>query len=263
MRFARLAGLLPGKLLVAVGIGVVILGASTPASADEFAVTYFSVSGLNNNAGSDFHAGGVTTGTGSSNYVSGSLSGGMPVYNPSFTAAAGYSTPAGAGDVSGGGVLEWWTPGTYNGNVITETGAGTLNLSSSPTNMFPPDSTGTNNNNAEETAILSGDFDLSSPGSVSFGVAEDDDAFIYVDGTYVGGLGGIHALGSLLNVNTGTLSAGWHNVEIFYADQDQVAASLAFTSSVPISATPEPGSLALLGTGVLGLAGTLRRRFMR
>jgi hypothetical protein len=52
-------------------------------------------------------------------------------------------------------------------------------------------------------------------------------------------------------------------VEIFYADQDEVAASLAFTSNVSISPTPEPGSLALLGTGVLAIGGTIRRRIKR
>lgn len=33
------------------------------------------------------------------------------------------------------------------------------------------------------------------------------------------------------------------------------------TQSAPINVTPEPGSLALLGTGALGLVGVLRRKF--
>jgi hypothetical protein len=38
--------------------------------------------------------------------------------------------------------------------------------------------------------------------------------------------------------------------------------SAEFNFPNPPAATPEPGSLALLGTGVLGLAGTLRKRFV-
>ena len=265
MRFARFAGFMPGKLLVVVGIGVGVLAASTPASADTFSATYFSVT-ESNAAGSDFHPAGVGTGTGSNNYVTNTLSGGMPVFNAgSYTAAAGYTLPAAAGDVNGSNVLEWWTPGSSNGgvNVVTETGMGVFTTTGSAQNMFPPDSTGNNDSTMEETAILSGDFDLGSAQTVTFTAAADDDVFIFVDGTYVGGLGGIHAAGSPVDYTTGMLGAGYHNVEIFYADQDQVAASLDLSSNVPVSATPEPGSLALLGTGILAIGGTLRRRMMR
>jgi hypothetical protein len=263
MKFDYLARI-SGKLLVTGGALVGLLAISVPASADTvFSATFFSVT-TSNAANSDFHPGGVATGTDSSNEVMPSLSGGMPVYNPGHNNLSG--TVTAPHDLGGGNVIEWWTPGTYNGvNTIVETGNGPLNVSSnigSPTNMFPPDSQGnTNQNGFEETAILSGDFLLGAPGTVTMGIAADDDAFIFIDGQYLGGLGGIQGIGSsLTSFTSGTLGAGWHNVEIFYADQDEVAASLAFSSNVAITPTPEPGSLALLGTGVLGLAGTLRRR---
>lgn len=264
MKFAYLAGL-SGRLIMTAGVCVGMLAMSAPASADTmFNATFFSVT-TSSASNSDFHTGNVPTGTNSSNFVQNNLSGGMPVYNPGHNNLSG--TVVAPNDVSGG-VIEWWTAGTHGVNTVTETGNMPLNVSSnvgSPTNMFPPDSQGnTNQNGFEETAILSGDFFLGSSGTVSMGVAADDDAFLFIDGQYLGGLGGIQAIGSsLTSFTSGTLGAGWHNVEIFYADQDEVAASLAFSSSVPISPTPEPGSLALLGTGVLGLAGTLRRRMKR
>jgi len=38
--------------------------------------------------------------------------------------------------------------------------------------------------------------------------------------------------------------------------------ALTITDVADVSAVPEPGSIALLGTGMLGLAGTIRRRWM-
>lgn len=264
MKFTYLAGRLSGKLFATAGVCVGLMAASLPASADTFSAQFFQVT-TSSASNSDFHTGNVTTGTNSSNYVQSGLSGGMPVYN---TGQGGTATAP--NDLGAGGVIEWWTPATYGVNTVTATG---MNSSfvvstdpSNPTNMFPENSTGsTNQSGFEETAILTGQFTLAGSQTVTFSIAADDDAFIFVDGTYIGGLGGIHAVsGSLAPFTTSTLGAGTHTVEIFYADQDEVAASLAVNSNVPVtSPTPEPGSLALLGTGVLGLAGTLRRKMKR
>jgi fibro-slime domain-containing protein len=103
---------------------------------------------------------------------------------------------------------------------------------------------------------------------VTFQVGADDDAFVYVDGSLVESLGGIHS-DSLAVANTVDLNAGTHSIEIFYADQMQTGASLSFyddgvpVSAPPSSITPEPSSFLLLGTGVLAAGGMMRRRFIR
>lgn len=198
MKFSYLAGGLGGKVLVAAGVFVGMLAVSAPASADSFTATFFKVS-TSSASNSDFHTGNVPTGTDSDNEVMSGLLGGMPVYNSGHDNLSG--TVVGPNDLGGGGAIEWWTPGTYGVNTVTYTGTNTsFNVSTDPThptNMFPDNSGGTTNQDGfEETAILSGQFTLGAPGTFTMSIAADDDAFIFVDGTYIGGLGGIQAIGN-------------------------------------------------------------------
>ena len=156
--------------------------------------------------------------------------------------------------------ITWWSP-QMNAHVIS-TGTGTVSLPYS-SNMYAPNSTGSNDGQFFETAVFSGNLTLSSPSVVSFTLGSDDDSFIYVDGTLIGQNPGVHGV-TTVQFSSPTLGAGQHSVAIFYADRQVVGANLSLSlisTGLTLVATdvPEPASMVLLGAGLLSL-GVVRRR---
>lgn len=159
-------------------------------------------------------------------------------------------------DLANGNQITWWSP-TLNSHVV-QTGAGTISLPYSNTMMYAPNSTGANDATYFETAKFTGFFNLTTPESVTFNLGSDDDSFIYVDGTLIGGNPGIHALDHV-TFSSGTLAAGEHSIEVFYADRAQTGAELSLSLTTPgidISApAPVPGA------GLFSLAFVVLARF--
>jgi hypothetical protein len=175
----------------------------------------------------------------------------------------GLPVATGVHDLDASGEITWWDP-TLNGNV-TQTGTGTITLPYS-SNMFPPNSTGGNDQTDFETAVFKGKFDLASSGTVTFDLGSDDDSFIYVDGALFGQNPGVHGLSSV-SFTSPTLAAGSHNIEVFYADRENVAAAfsldLSTTGVVVTPGIPEPATWAMMLIGFGGMGAAMRRTRQR
>jgi len=170
---------------------------------------------------------------------------GLPILNTNAT-DCGTSL---AKDVnSSTGEILWWSP-SYTGNM--ETGA-PVPLPYTNSAFFPPngggncDGGGTCPNGSQglgfQAAVLSGQLNVTDPGGeqVTFSITVDDMAFVYVDGTYVCGLGGVQAATS--TACTTSIMGGTHNLEVFYVDMNVVGAVLFFNVSAPsIVVTPGGG----------------------
>ena len=117
-----------------------------------------------------------------------------------------------------------------------------------------------------------GTLDAPTTESISFSIGADDMAFAYLDGKVVCDLGGVHGSTAGTCVSPFDISAGAHDLDVFFVDINQSQAGLSFdviTSGVTTSGgggttAPEPSSLLLAGMGIATLlAFQSRRRFPR
>jgi len=201
---------------------------------------------------------------------------GLPVLN---TAAYGctndcFSATGAPTDVLPDGEITYWSPSLNNGGPngtsdVTYTGSAPVTLPFVVTsNFFAPNGTGSSDSTAFMAATMTGTLDAPTTEKISFSIGADDMAFVYLDGSEVCDLGGVHGYSNGTCVTPFNISAGSHSLELFFVDINTVQSALGFnvtTQGVAVtgSPVPEPASVPILGSALLGMAACLRRQARR